>query len=217
MKNTLMKFPRLMIGYFLYALGIVMTINAQQGLGAWGVFHQGLSIQFNITFGTAVIIVGAVIVVLDFFLGEKIGWGTIGNVLFIGTFIDLITITNLVPVFKNTYLSYLMMFIGMFTISLAAYSYLSARLGAGPRDGLMIALTKRTNKPVGIVRGLIEITALTVGYFLGGPVGWGTLIMSLTLGFFFQATFRMFNFDVKKIEHKYIDQDIALLIQKLKK
>jgi len=98
-----------MIGYFLYALGIVMTINAQQGLGAWGVFHQGLSLQFNITFGIAVNIVGAVIVFLDFLLGEKIGWGTIGNVLFIGTFIDLITITNLVPVFKNTYLSYLMM------------------------------------------------------------------------------------------------------------
>lgn len=217
MKNTLLKFPRLMIGYFLYALGIVMTINAQQGLGAWGVFHQGLSLQFNITFGTAVIIVGAVIMVLDFILGEKIGWGTIGNVIFIGTFIDLITITNLIPEFENTYLSYLMMFMGMFTISLAAYSYLSARLGAGPRDGLMIALTKRANKPVGIVRGLIEITALTLGYFLGGDVGWGTLIMSLTLGFFFQATFRIFNFDVKKIEHKYIDQDIALLIQKLKK
>ena len=206
-----------MTGYFLYALGIVMTINAKQGLDPWGVFHQGLSSQLNITFGTVVQIVGAVIVLLDFILGEKIGWGTIGNVIFIGMFIDLISKNNLVPVFENTYLSYLMIFIGMFSISLAAYFYISAQLGAGVRDGLMIALTKRTKKPVGLVRGLIEVTALTIVYFLGGPVGWGTLIMSLMIGFFFQITFRMFKFDVNKIEHRYIDQDFAFLLQKLKK
>jgi len=215
-KNILFKIPRLMIGYFLYALGIVMTINAQQGLDPWGVFHQGLSSQLNITFGTVVQIVGAVIVLLDFILGEKIGWGTIGNVIFIGMFIDLISKNNLVPVFENTYLSYLMIFIGMFSISLAAYFYISAKLGAGARDGLMIALTKRTKKPVGLVRGLIEVTALTIGYFLGGPVGWGTLIMSLLIGFFFQITFKMFKFDVNNIKHRYIDQDFKLLIQKLK-
>ena len=205
-----------MIGYFLYALGIVMTINAQQGLDPWGVFHQGLSSQLNITFGAVVQIIGAVIVLFDFILGEKIGWGTIGNVIFIGMFIDLILKNNLVPVFENTYLSYLMIFIGMFSISLAAYFYISAQLGAGARDGLMIALTKRTKKPVGLVRSLIEVTALIIGYFLGGPVGWGTLIMSLMIGFFFQITFRMFNFDVKNIKHRYIDQDFKFLIQKLK-
>lgn len=216
MKDIIIKIPRLLIGYFLYAVGIVMTINAQQGLGPWGVFHQGLALRFNITFGIAVIIVGAAIVILDFILGERVGWGTIGNVIFIGTFIDLITILNLIPVFESTALSYLMMIAGMFTISLAAYFYLSARLGAGPRDGLMIALTKHTNKPVGLIRSLIEFTALTIGYFLGGSVGWGTLIMSLGLGFFFQMTFKMLNFDVKKVKHRFIDQDFALLIKKIK-
>ena len=206
-----------MIGYFLYGLGIVMAINAQQGLSPWSAFHQGLSSQLNITFGIAVNIVGAVIVILDFILGERIGWGTIGNVIFIGIFIDLITFSSLIPVFENILLSYLMMFIGMFTISLAAYFYLSAQLGAGPRDGLMIALTKRTNKPVGLIKSSLEITVLIIGYFLGGSVGWGTLIISLGLGFFFQTTFRMFKFDVKKVEHRYINQDFALLIQKLKK
>ena len=217
MKNIIIKIPRLLIGYFLYALGIVMTINAQQGLGPWGVLHQGLSLQFNITFGIAVIIVGAVIVILDFILGERVGWGTIGNVIFIGTFIDLITNINLIPVFESTIISYLMMIAGMFTISLAAYFYLSTQLGAGPRDGLMIALTKRTNKPVGLIRSLIELCALIAGYFLGGSVGWGTLVMSLGLGLFFQLTFRMLKFDVKKIEHRFIDQDFALLINKTRK
>ena len=217
MKKIIFGFARLMIGYSLFALGIVLTINAQQGLAPWGVFHQGLSLQLNITFGTAAQIVGVVIVILDFILGERVGWGTIGNVIFIGMFIDLFTSNNLVPVFENIYISFLMMFIGMFTISLAAYFYLSARLGAGPRDGLMIALTKRTNKPVGLVRSSIEIIVLIVGYFLGGSVGWGTLIMSFGVGFFFQTTFKMFKFDVKQVKHQYIDQDFALLMQKLRK
>ena len=216
MKDIIEKIPRLMIGYFLYALGIVMTINAQQGLGPWGVFHQGLSKQFNITFGVAVNIVGAVIVLLDFILGERVGWGTIGNVFFIGTFIDLITKIGFLPVFESTLLSYLMMIVGMFTISLAAYFYISAQLGAGPRDGLMIALTKHTNLQVGLIRSLIEIFALTAGYFLGGSVGWGTLLMSFGLGLFFQLTFRMFKFDVKHIEHRFIDQDFSQLIDKIR-
>ena len=70
---------------------------------------------------------------------------------------------------------------------------------------------------MGLIKSSIEITVLMAGYLLGGSVGWGTLIMSLGLGFFFQITFRMFKFDVKKVKHKYIDQDFALLIQKLKR
>ncbi len=77
MKDILLKFSRLMIGYFLYGLGIVMAINAHQGLSPWSVFHQGMSFQLNITFGSAVNTAGAVIVILDFILGERIGWGTI--------------------------------------------------------------------------------------------------------------------------------------------
>jgi len=217
MKNILLTLSRLMIGLFLYAFGIVISINAQEGLAPWHVFHQGLSFQMNVTLGNAIQIVGIAIIILDFILGERIGWGTITNVIFIGLFIDLITDSRLVPVSENTTLSFLMIFIGMFTISLGAYFYLSAQLGAGPRDGLMIALTKRANKPVGLIKSSIEITVLMAGYLLGGSVGWGTLIMSLGLGFFFQITFRMFKFDVKKVKHKYIDQDFALLIQKLKR
>ena len=103
----------------------------------------------------------------------------------------------------------------MFTISLASILYLGTQLGAGPRDGLMVALTKRTKLPVGVIRSSIEITALTIGYFLGGMVGWGTLIMSLGLGLFIQTTFKIFKFDVREVTHRYIDQDFALLFNKL--
>ena len=217
MKTVSLKIARLMLGLFLYGLGIQLTINARLGLAPWDVFHQGLSKQFGLTMGGAIIISGAAIMLFDIFLKEKIGWGTISNVYFIGAFIDMIEIANLVPFPENIYLRFLMMLLGMATISMATYLYLGAQLGSGPRDGLMVAFTKLTNKPVGLVRSAIEITALFIGYLMGGKVGWGTLIMSLGLGFFTQTTFRIFKFDVKEVVHRYIDQDIAFLVHKLKK
>lgn len=216
MKTALLKIFRAMVGYTLYGLGITLSINARLGLAPWGVFHQGLSKQFGITMGIAVQIAGVAILIIDIILKERIGWGTIGNIYFIGVFIDLFEKINLIPIPENYIVRFFMMILGMITISLATFLYMGAQLGSGPRDSLMVALTKRLNKPVGVIRSSIESTALIIGYFMGGSVGWGTLIMSLGFGFFIQSTFRIFNFDVKKVVHRYIDQDFVFLYNKLK-
>ena len=217
MKNSIGKLARLMIGYFLYGLGIVLTVNANQGLAPWSVFHQGLANQLHITMGVATQVVGLVILVLDFIFGERLGWGTIGNVVFIGTFIDLIMLNNWIPIPESIVVSYGMMLIGLVVMALATYSYLSAQLGAGPRDGLMIAMTKRINLSVGWIRNMIEAVVLIAGYFMGGSVGLGTLVMAILFGRFIQLTFKLFKFDVRQVKHRYIDQDFALIFNRLKK
>ena len=217
MKNSIGKLARLMIGYFLYGLGIVLTVNANQGLAPWSVFHQGLANQLHITMGVATQVVGLVILVLDFIFGERLGWGTIGNVVFIGTFIDLIMLNNWIPIPESIVVSYGMMLVGLVVMALATYSYLSAQLGAGPRDGLMIAMTKRINLSVGWIRNMIEAVVLIAGYFMGGSVGLGTLVMAILFGRFIQLTFKLFKFDVRQVKHRYIDQDFALIFNRLKK
>lgn len=217
MKNSIGKLARLMIGYFLYGLGIVLTVNANQGLAPWSVFHQGLANQLHITMGVATQVVGLLILVLDFIFGERLGWGTIGNVVFIGTFIDLIMLNNWIPIPESIVVSYGMMLVGLVVMALATYSYLSAQLGAGPRDGLMIAMTKRINLSVGWIRNMIEAVVLIAGYFMGGSVGLGTLVMAILFGRFIQLTFKLFKFDVRQVKHRYIDQDFALIFNRLKK
>jgi len=217
MKNSIGKLARLMIGYFLYGLGIVLTVNANRGLAPWSVFHQGLANQLHITMGVATQVVGLVILVLDFIFGERLGWGTIVNVVFIGTFIDLIMLNNWIPIPESIIVSYGMMLIGLVVMALATYSYLSAQLGAGPRDGLMIAMTKRINLSVGWIRNMIEAVVLIAGYFMGGSVGLGTLVMAILFGRFIQLTFKLFKFDVRQVKHRYIDQDFALIFNRLKK
>jgi len=214
MRSIMKKIVRLMAGYFVYGLGIALTVNADLGLAPWGVFHQGLAMQFGITMGVAIQIAGAVIVIIDLLFEERIGWGTVGNVYFIGLFLDLVQESGIIPVYQGLLPRFLMMVAGMILISVATYLYLGVQLGSGPRDGLMVALTKKTKFPVGVIRSGIEISALTAGYFMGGSVGWGTVIMSLGQGFFIQTTFSIFKFDVHDIQHHTIDQDIAYLIKK---
>jgi len=214
MPNAIKKIIRLVLGYFIYGLGISCTVNADLGRAPWGVLHQGMSRQFGITMGTAIQIAGAVIIILDLLLNERIGWGTLGNVYFIGLFLDLIQASEWIPVYQALFPRFVMMMAGMILISLATYLYLSAQLGSGPRDGLMVALTKRIKIPVGVIRSAIELSALTAGYFMGGSIGWGTLIMSLGLGLFIQTTFSLFKFDVRQISHHTIDQDILRALKK---
>ena len=211
MKDMIKRVAKLFLGIFLYSLGIVMTINANLGLAPWDVFHQGLSNNMGITMGQASICVGLVIVVLDSFLGERLGWGTLVNMVFIGLIMDILMLYNIVPVFQPVYLRYLLMLSGMFIIGIASYFYISAALGSGPRDGLMVAMTKRTTKSVRFIRNSIELGALAVGYLMGGSIGIGTVIMALTSGYFVQFAFRLFRYNVKETKHRFIDEDIRYL------
>lgn len=216
-KSLALRILRLFVGLFLYAVGIVMTINANLGLGPWDVFHQGLSKTIGMTMGQASITMGFIIVVVNYFMGEKLGWGTISNMLFIGMFMDVLMLNNLIPVFNHFLLQGLMMLGGMFVIGIASYYYIGAGLGSGPRDGLMVMLTKRTGKSVRFIRNCIEVTVLIAGYFLGGFVGAGTIIIALSIGYFVQFAFKLFKFNVKAVEHRFIEDDIRFLRDRIVK
>lgn len=211
MKNLTMRITKLFLGLFLYATGIVLTINANIGLSPWDVFHQGLSNTIGITMGQASIIGGFTIIIYNAFAGEKIGWGTVSNMIFIGIFVDILMLNRLIPTFHNIILQVIMMCLGMLVIGAATYFYISVGLGSGPRDGLMIALTKKTNKSVRFIRSCIEITVVVLGFLLGGSFGIGTLIMAFAMGPCVQFAFKLFKFNVKGVKHRFIDEDIKYI------
>lgn len=200
-----LRFGVLFGGLILYAFGIVMTVRANIGYSPWDIFHQGIANRVGLTLGNMSIIVGLGILVVNWLLKEKVGVATVLNVLFIGTFMDLIINSNLIP--ENTGLGSgtLMMLGGLFVIGFATPIYLSAGLGAGPRDGLMLALTKLTKKDIALVRNAIELIVTILGYLLGGPVGLGTVITFLTMGYFVKFAFAVLKFDPKNVSHQYVD------------
>lgn len=211
MKEIAKRIAKLSLGLCLYAIGIVMTINANLGLAPWEIFHQGLSIKIGITMGQASIFVGLVFVILNSLLGERLGWGTLSNMVFIGLLLDILMLNHIIPVFQSIIPRFIMMLMGVFTIGIASYFYISAGFGSGPRDGLMVALTKKTTRSVRFIRNSIEISALIAGYILGGSAGIGTLIMAVTAGYFVQFSFKLFKYDLKETKHRFIDEDIKYL------
>ncbi|MFT9426295.1 MAG: hypothetical protein ABF586_03965 [Sporolactobacillus sp.] len=205
------KTARLFAGLFLFALGIILTIHANLGLQPWDVLHQGLGHVFHISIGTATVVVSLVIVLLNGALGEKIGLSTLANALFVGTFVNLIQWSQLVPEVQSLVLRLAFLFTGMCTVAIATYFYISVGYGAGPRDGLMVALTKKIKKPVGLIRFSLEGSVLVIGFFLGGKVGIGTFFSALTIGPLIQLVFHIKHYDVRTITHRYLDR--ALLHQ----
>ena len=204
MKKAFKLLIRLFSGFFVCALGIVFMLNSNLGAGPWDVFHQGISNNTPITIGQASIIVGFIVVGITTLCKLKVGLGTVLNMIFIGLFTDLVLFTNLVPISENLFSGLIMIIIGMLLMSFGTYLYIGCELGCGPRDGLMVVLTKVTKKPVSTIRGFIEICALIVGYLLGGRVGIGTFIIALGLGYCMKFVFKKFNLDVNLLNHKSI-------------
>lgn len=194
---------RLVVGLFLYALGSFLTIQAGIGLAPWEAFSMGCAQVGGISFGNAVVLSGFVIVLAAYFLDEKIGFGTLLNAILIGKFVDLIQAAGMIPAMTRIETGIVLLVVGQFVICLGSYFYIGAGLGCGPRDSLMVALSRRFPRtPVGVIRGLIEGTALTCGWVLGAQVGVGTIISVLSIGLTLQLTFRFLKFDVKQVKHE---------------
>ena len=213
MKHFLQRIPRLFLGLFLYALGIYVTIRANIGYAPWDVFHTGLSKVTGMTLGTSSIVTGVVIGLLAVLLGEKIGLGTLANMVVVGVFIDLLIAWNPIPVNQYFWWGIPMMIVGIYIIAFATYFYIGTGFGAGPRDSLMVALTRKTKLPVGLCRGTIEVITLLSGWYLGGSVGLGTVIAAFGSGFCVQTTFKILKFDITSVKHEILTDTWRLIRQ----
>lgn len=211
MKQFCTRIIRLIFGLFLYAVGIVVTINAHIGYAPWDVFHVGLAKATGISIGTASITTGLVIIMITALLGEKLGLGSLLNMVLIGVFMDILLAFKIIPVADSFAVGLVMLIAGLYINALATYFYIGSALGAGPRDSLMVALTRKTGLPIGVCRGTIEISAVLVGWKLGGMVGVGTIISAFVIGFAIQTTFALLKFDATAVRHETLDRTLQML------
>jgi uncharacterized membrane protein YczE len=208
MNKFLKRLFRLILGLFLYALGIVITMKAHIGYTPWDVLHVGIAQTIGMSIGNVTIIAGIAIGAIAMMFGEKLGLGTVLNMILIGVFLNFLLGLSFLPLITNFTLSVLMINIGLFVIALASYFYIGSGLGAGPRDSLMVALNRKTGIPIGYCRGAIELAAVLIGWKLGGMVGLGTVISAIAIGFYIQITFKILKFEATKINHQTLNQTL---------
>jgi uncharacterized membrane protein YczE len=209
-----LRITRLLLGLFCFALGTVLTLHSNLGYSPWDVFHQGISRHLGLTMGTSAILVSAVVILIDIFVGEAIGVGGVCDVFLVGTFIDVLMLGGWVPVMNGFLWGVVMMVSGLFVIAAALVLYIGAGYGAGPRDSLMVALSRRTGRSPGFCRGVLEAAVLLLGWLLGGYAGIGTLISAFGVGAAVQVVFTALRFDVKAIRQESL-RETALRISQM--
>ena len=170
----------LVLGLILFATGETLLITANQGVSPWTVLAQGISFQSNLSIGVTTFIVSIFVLLLWYPLSQKPGLGTILNIILISIVIDL-TIPIL-PYPKSFSFQIIQSVVAVFVVGLGSGFYLTANLGPGPRDGLMTGLQNLTNQPIALIRTIIEVSAVVVGFYLGGIVGIGTLLFAFGIG-----------------------------------
>ena len=170
----------LCFGLMLFGLGEGLLIVSLTGASPWSVLAQGISLNVNLSIGTITLFISIAVLILWIPLGQKPGMGTIFNALIIALMIDICI--KFVPSPSSYIYQLILAVISVITVGIGGGIYLVSNLGAGPRDGLMIGLQKVTNSPVALVRAILEISVVTVGWYLGGTVGVGTLLFAFGIG-----------------------------------
>ena len=179
-KPKLTTLIMLVIGLFLFGLGEAIIIGSGSGVSPWTVLAQGISSKTDLSIGMATFLISIFILIFWVPLKQIPGIGTILNAIIIASAIDLTL--GFIPKPELIYLKILQVSFGILIVGIGSGIYLASNLGPGPRDGLMIGLQQKTNTSIPLIRTIIEITAVTVGWFLGGIVGIGTILFVFGIG-----------------------------------
>lgn len=190
------RLPRLLFGLGLIAVGLTLMVRARMGLAPYEVLHQGISLHTPLKIGQAGVVVGLVVMVAWFPLGQRPGLGTVVNVLGVGIALDLLLAVVGEP--SALWVRAVWAVAGVVLIGIGVGMYIGAGLGPGPRDGLMTGLARRGLR-VWAVRLVMEVTALVGGWLLGGTVGVGTVLVAVGLPMVVDRSIRLFALPIRPI------------------
>lgn len=204
-KEYLRRFAVMCLGLVVYGLGNAFGVLAgSAGTNAWGTLNIGVSKLLGFSYGTASLVIGLAIIVIDLIGRGKIGFGSILNIFIISVISDTwIRLIRFLPPPGNMLAGVCYSLIAQIIIAFATVLYMSPALGAGPRDTLMILVGKKLpNIPIGIVKFGIEVFALAAGVLLGAPFGVGTVLAMALQASFFQFACRVCRFEPRSVNHE---------------
>ena len=189
----LRRVPQYLLGLATLAAGLAVMLEAGVGVGPWAVFHEGIAVRTSLTFGQALILVGVVVQAFAWWAGESPGPGTVLNMLLVGPIVDVFLASGWVPTPDTLGLGLLQATVGVLLVGFGSGLYITARFGAGPRDGFVLAASRLSGATVRRVRTVLEIGVLAIGWVLGGTVGIGTVLFALAIGPAMQTAIRLFS------------------------
>ena len=214
LRDYVRRLLQLAAGIAVSSLGIVLMLQANVGLEPWSVLQQGLTLVLPISYGLATVIAGAAAIGLAVLLGESFGVGTIVNIIGCGVCIDAMLALDWVPQLHSLPGGIAMLLAGLELLALGTWMYMRSALGAGPRDALMVALARKFGRSAGACRAVVDVLVTVIGFFLGGPVGVGTIISAVGLGPLINLNFAAVQFNPAEVHQENAAETIAKIAGK---
>ena len=216
MKKLLLKTLKLAAGLIIMGFSLAMSVHSNLGLSPWEVLNDGISRHMGVQIGTAGIVVGFLILAFEIAFKEKVGLATFLNILVVGSVCNLVLSSGILPdYFECQGLEHLIprlaLCIGsMILVSFSMYLYMDVQWGAGPRDTLMVMLTRKTPLKVGAVRFSVEGIAFIAGFLMGGKIGLGSVVLVALGGPIMGVMFKLLRFDVTQLKNESIPETIKV-------
>lgn len=205
-------------GLATFAVGIYMTMQANIGVAPWDCFYLGIQETFGIQYGNVSVGIAILIIIINLLMKERIGIGTILDAVIVGKSVDLCSYLELIPRQESIAGGIVLMLAGLLVNGLGQYIYMRMGLCCGPRDGLMVGLSKRMPKvPIGMVSNMLIALALFLGWILGGPIGIGTVVAAVCMGPAMQLVFYVMHFDAAKVKHQDLFETFQMFLGKQKR
>ncbi len=202
-KIIVLEWIKIVAGLLVFAFGVHLTIFANIGLAPWDCLGMGIAKHTPFNYGISMTLLAVTILLIDIWLKEKIGFGTIIDALLTGNFVQAFNSLNKLPNDHSVWLGIGVMLIGFVFMALGMWIYMSAQQCCGPRDALLVGLGKRLPIiPIGIVEVLLWAVVLLIGILLGGPVGIGTVISTFGAGLVMQLVYNMIGFEPRNLDHR---------------
>src|SRR4051794_16049499 len=177
----------LVAGLWAFGTGDAMLVSSRLGNSPWTVLAEGVARHSLLSVGTATIVISCLVLLLWIPLRQEPGLGTVLNAIIIG--LAIAVMLPRLPAHPSPGVAWPLAAGGIALVAVGGGIYLGARLGPGPRDGLMTGLHARTRRSLRLVRTCIEVTVMAGGFALGGRVGVGTVAFALLIGPGVQAAF----------------------------
>lgn len=213
LKNYAKRILTVTFGLVFASYGVGLTVTAELGVSPWDVFSQGVALQLSeilgreVMMGTITQLTAVIVIFVDIALKEKIGVATIIDTFIFGGALNFFLKNNMLPLPQTFAAKFILMLLGYFIWGLGIYIYMKQALGAGPKDALFVIFAKR-KIPVAVAKNLIEAVVFVVGWLMGGTIGIGTIVAVFAMGFIIEFWFKVFKFDVTKVENESIFETI---------
>ncbi len=208
-KDVLSGWIKILVGLFVFAFGVHLTIFANIGLAPWDCLGMGISLHTPLNYGISMTLIALAVLGIDILLREKIGFGTIIDALFTGNFIQFFNTINPFPLNNSIWLGIVIMLAGFVFMALGMSIYMKCEQGCGPRDALLVGLGKRMPRvPIGVVEIILWGLVLFAGWLLGGPIGIGTIIGTFGAGVVMQLVYMTIRFEPRELKHRSVAETV---------